>query len=371
MPAPRAALAQKSFVRDDLASEGVRLEEKLRTEAGATAAGRPAAQLRRDAEAAHGPRRTSAARSSLYAAAVALEPSNAANWVGFARAVKAITPKDYSERYELRSARTAAAYIAYQRATTRPDEARGAGAARRDLRHARGLAAGAQRLSASLQLADEPALRKTYEELREKRGFRITDYKVDSDSASPRVCFQFSEPLAAGRVDFAPFVAVSGAANAAVTTESSQLCVDGLKHGERYAFVLRQGLPSVRRREPAEVGRLRGLCPRPLARRCASPAATTSCRAPARRASRSSRSTPPGVEVEVYRIGDRNLLPTVRSEDFLGQLSRYAAEKIAHREGRQDLVRHARDEVRAQPRRGHGLPGDSRPSASSSPASTS
>ena len=45
-----AALAQKSFVRDDLASEGVRLEEKLKTEAGSTAAGRPAAQLRRDAE---------------------------------------------------------------------------------------------------------------------------------------------------------------------------------------------------------------------------------------------------------------------------------------------------------------------------------
>ena len=87
-------------------------------------------------------------------------------------------------------------------------------------------------------------MRKTYEELREKRGFRITNYKVDSDSASPRVCFNFSEPLAQGRVDFAPFVAVSGAANAAITTESSQLCVDGLKHGERYAFVLRQGLPS-------------------------------------------------------------------------------------------------------------------------------
>ncbi len=34
-----AALAQKSFVRDDLASEGVRLEEKLKTEAGSTAAG--------------------------------------------------------------------------------------------------------------------------------------------------------------------------------------------------------------------------------------------------------------------------------------------------------------------------------------------
>ena len=63
------------------------------------------------------------------------------------------------------------------------------------------------------------ASRQTYEALREEHGFRILDYKVDSDSASPRACFQFSEPLARGKVDFAPYVAVSGAANAAVTAE--------------------------------------------------------------------------------------------------------------------------------------------------------
>ena len=50
--------------------------------------------------------------------------------------------------------------------------------------------------------------------------FRITDFKVDSDSASPRVCFQFSDPLAAGKVDFTPYVAVSGNANAAVSAEA-------------------------------------------------------------------------------------------------------------------------------------------------------
>ena len=87
-------------------------------------------------------------------------------------------------------------------------------------------------------------MRSTYEQLREEHGFRITDFKVDSDAASPRVCFQFSDPLATGKVDFAPYVAVSGNANAAVSAEGQQLCVDGLKHSERYAVVLRQGLPS-------------------------------------------------------------------------------------------------------------------------------
>ena len=327
-----AALAQKSFVRDDLASEGVRLEEKLRTEAGSTAAGRPAAQLRRDAEGLMS-RSNQRGAMSLYAAAVALEPKNAANWVGFAKAVKAITPKDYTERYQLRERGTAAAYIAYQRATTRPAEAEALGLLGDLHVMAEDWRPALNAYAASLQLADEPALRKTYEELREKRGFRITNYKVDSDSASPRVCFNFSEPLAQGRVDFGPFVAVSGAANAAITTESSQLCVDGLKHGERYAFVLRQGLPSsvgesllkaadyevyVRDRSPQV--RFTGrnyVLPRTGQEGIPLVSVNTA-----------------GAEVEIYRIGDRNLLPTVRSEEFLGQINRSAAETIATEKGR-------------------------------------
>ena len=46
--------------------------------------------------------------------------------------------------------------------------------------------------------------------MRAEHGFRILDYKVDSDAAAPRVCFQFSESLAP-KTDFAPFVAVFGA----------------------------------------------------------------------------------------------------------------------------------------------------------------
>ena len=140
-----AALAQKSFVRDDLASEGVRLEEKLKTEAGSTAAGRPAAQLRRDAEGLMS-RSNQRGAMSLYAAAVALEPKNAANWVGFVKAVKAITPKDYTERYQLRERGTAAAYVAYQRATTRPAEAEALALLGDVYVMQRGLAPGAQRL---------------------------------------------------------------------------------------------------------------------------------------------------------------------------------------------------------------------------------
>ena len=96
---------------------------------------------------------------------------------------------------------------------------------------------------ASLDRRDNIDLRKTYEAMREEHGFRILDYKVDNESAAPRVCFNFSEQLAR-KTDFAPYVAVSGASNTAISKEDQQICVEGLKHGERYAIVVRQGLPS-------------------------------------------------------------------------------------------------------------------------------
>lgn len=41
----------------------------------------------------------------------------------------------------------------------------------------------------------------------------------------------------------------------------------------------------------------------------------------------------PKLDVEVLRIGDRGLLPTLRSEDFLGQLSGSTAKGIAAQKG--------------------------------------
>src|SRR6202012_4431231 len=74
---------------------------------------------------------------------------------------------------------------------------------------------------------------------------RLLDYSVDSDSASPRVCFQFSESLPGKRTDFSPFVAVAGQDKPALSVDEKQLCVEGLRHGERYAITLRAGLPSI------------------------------------------------------------------------------------------------------------------------------
>ncbi len=121
-----------------------------------------------------------------------------------ARVARAIEPRDYRERYEMQERALAAAYLAYQRSGAKPDEALSLRTLA-DVFESREMwrpALTAWRLS--LEAQDNAEARKSYEELREKRGFRITDNKTDADSATPRACFTFSEPLARGRVDFAP-----------------------------------------------------------------------------------------------------------------------------------------------------------------------
>lgn len=327
------AQAQKSFVRDDLASQAVRLEQALKAETSRNALGRSAQQLRSDGEQLLA-RGNIGQALNLLAAAAAAEPANSANWAAYARAaMAAVTPStNWEERYKLQERQATAAYIAYQRARTTAEEASALALLGQVYASQQAWRSSLNAYAASLKLQDDQTVRATYEQLREEHGFRLLDYKVDSDSASPRVCFQFSEPLATGKVDFAPYVAISGSANAAVTAEASQLCVDGLKHSERYAVVLRQGLPSsvvetllanvdyeiyVRDRAPQArfTGRNYVL---PSTGQEGIPVVSVNTAK---------------VDVEVYRIGDRNLLSAVRSEDFLSQLTRYAAGEIAREKG--------------------------------------
>src|SRR5437762_4111627 len=167
--------------------------------------------------------------------------------------------------------------------------------------------------------------------MRDEHGFRLLDYTVDSDGATPRACFQFSEDLAK-RVDFAPFVALAGSDKPALSAEGKQLCVEGLKHGDRYNVNLRAGLPStvkeslpksaefniyVRDRKPFVrfTGRAYVL-PRTGQRGIPLVSVNT-----------------PAVNINVFRIGDRNLINTVIGGDFQRTLSRYELNDLGDERG--------------------------------------
>ncbi len=325
------AFAQKAFVRNDLASDGQRLEERLKREV--SAGTRPAADAVRAGEQALSRGDARAALPQANAAVVA-DPNNAAGWRLMARAANSIEPRDYRERWELRERATSAAYLAYQRSASRNDEAISLGLLARIFEKNELWRPALTTYRLSLDLADNASLRQAYEALREQRGFRLTGNKVDADAASPRACFEFSEPLARGRVDFAPYVAVSGPrGDFAVSAEDRQICVDGLRHGERYGFVIRQGVPSsipdekltknadyevyVRDRTPSVrfTGKNYVL---PRTGQQGIPVVSVNS---------------DKLELEVMRIGDRNLINSVHSDDFLSQIGSYQSKQIASDKG--------------------------------------
>ncbi len=103
------------------------------------------------------------------------------------------------------------------------------------------LAIPALRLAQKLAPRDEIA--SALEDAIAKYGFRVIDHRVDADSANPRICAVFSEPLLQAGVDYAPFVQ-SDTSGLAVEVSGRELCVSGVEHGQRYRLSLRAGLPS-------------------------------------------------------------------------------------------------------------------------------
>ena len=78
-----------------------------------------------------------------------------------------------------------------------------------------------------------------------KYGFRIVENFVESDSARPRICVNFSEPLVKAGVDYANFVQLPDPGLTVTTDGWQQLCVEGVTHGSRNTLTFREGLPAV------------------------------------------------------------------------------------------------------------------------------
>jgi alpha-2-macroglobulin len=321
--------ADKPFQREELADGAIKLEARIKAEAGTVA--KPLAALRRDIDAATA-RREFRSVSQLIGQIVALAPNDAANWLRLARATTQIAPSDERERTNLLERASIAAYIAYQRAGNRSEEADALIILGRVFADRKLWRPALDSLQLSLDLRDAPDVRGLYEQLRAQHGFRLLDYSVDSDGASPRICFQFSEALAGKRTDYAPFVAVAGDDKPALSTDEKQLCLEGLKHGERYSITLRAGLPAsvketlaksadfniyVRDRKPFV--RFSGkayVLPRTGQRGI--PVVSVNTKA---------------VAVEIYRIGDRNLIDTVLGHDFQTNLYGYDLERLGKQRG--------------------------------------
>ena len=324
-----ALAADKAFKQSGLDEAAIKLEAQIKSDAGNFS--KPAATLRRDADAAF-QKNDFRAGMLVLGQLVAAAPDDATSWLRLSRAVLQIKPRDEREKALLLDRASTAAYIAYQRARDRNVEADSLSVLGLTLADRQQWRGALDSLRLSLGLQETADLRSQYEKLRAEHGFRLLDYTVDSDSVSPRACFQFSEELPGRRTDFSPFVAVAGVERPAISASEKQLCVEGLKHGERYAVTLRAGLPSVVKETLAKSAEFTIFVRdrKPFVR--FSGKAYVLPRTGQRGIPVLSVNTQ-AVTLSIYRIGDRNLVDTLLGYDFQRNLSRYQAERLGNERG--------------------------------------
>jgi uncharacterized protein YfaS (alpha-2-macroglobulin family) len=324
-----ALAADKAFKQSELDAAAIKLEAQIKSDAGSVS--KSAATLKRDADAAF-QKNDFRAGMLVLGQLVAAAPDDATSWLRLSRAVLQIKPRDDREKTLLLDRASTAAYIAYQRARDRNVEADSLSVLGRTLTDRQQWRGALDSLRLSLGLRETADLRSQYEKLRAEQGFRLLDYTVDSDSISPRACFQFSEELPGRRTDFSPFVVVAGIERPAIAASEKQLCVEGLKHGERYAMTLRAGLPSVVKETLAKSAEFTIFVRdrKPFVR--FSGKAYVLPRTGQRGIPVLSVNTQ-AVTLSIYRIGDRNLIDTLLGYDFQRNLSRYQAERLGNERG--------------------------------------
>lgn len=321
---------ERPFSRDDLDDAAIRLEAQIKTDSGQVT--KPVAQLRREMDEAF-KKNDFRTGLQLLGQIVSVEPDDATSWLRLARSVAQIRPANAKERTLLLERSATAGYIAYERSDNPAEQAEALQIIGNSFAERRVWRPALDALRNALELREVAAVRAQYEKLREEHGFRLLDYTVDADGASPRACFQFSETLPGKRTDFSPFIAVPGIDRPAITADEKQLCVEGLKHGERYTITLRSGLPStteplgraaeftiyVRDRKPQVrfTGKSYVL---PRAGQQGIPLVAVNSKV---------------AKVDIYRVGDRNLIDTVLGNDFQRALTRYDAEQLRDERGQQ------------------------------------
>ncbi|MFV1440322.1 MULTISPECIES: alpha-2-macroglobulin family protein [unclassified Phaeobacter] len=181
------------------------------------------------------------------------------------------------------------------------------------------------RLAADRETSAKLSLR--LDEAIAKYGFRVTGSRVESDSASPRICVEFSEDLVRSGIDYSDFVKLADPRLVAEST-ARELCIDGVEHGTRYRVMLRRGLPAATGETLAKDVTLTHY---------------VRDRAPNVRFSGRSYVLPKGDQVAVpvetvnattldlrlRRVSDRNLLRTLQEDYFARPLSQWQDEHFA------------------------------------------
>lgn len=191
---------------------------------------------------------------------------------------------------------------------------------------------GLEAYKASLKIVESKVVRAAFADLRERQGFRVSGNTVDNDSATPRACVQFSDPLVKSGVDYASFVQLDGKTPEALEAKDNQICVEGLEHGKRYKLSLRSGLPSVYSESleaPVELDvyvQDRSAMVRFTGDSFVLPGT-------ARRGIPIVSVNADRADLKLYRVGERNLAQLLANSQFLTQVDGYTADRLENEVG--------------------------------------
>ncbi|MFB2553827.1 alpha-2-macroglobulin family protein [Ensifer soli] len=264
---------------------------------------------------------------TAFHAALAITPDDSRLWLETAQAgQRAGTGSDAASRSVLD------ALNAYQLTRGAKARAEALSVLGRSLDLAQNYRPGINAYKASLALSASPSVQTALDDLRERQGFRVTNNTLDSDSASPRACVEFSEPLVKTGVDYTPFVTLNGSVPGTVEAKGSSICVEGLSHGARYTLALRAGLPSSVDEPLAKPVEIEFYVKdrAPMVRFTGDSFVLPST---ARRGIPIVSVNAASADLKLYRIGDRNLATLLSSSQFLTQLDGYNAGRLADDSG--------------------------------------
>ncbi|MGH6859024.1 MAG: PAN domain-containing protein, partial [Phyllobacterium sp.] len=262
-----------------------------------------------------------------FMGALAIAPDNGELWLETARAADSAEKNTY-----LAGQAALAALNGYQLTRTTQSRADAVAVLAKALQNSESYRAALNAYKASLALVDAKPVEAAYLDLKARQGFRVVNHTIDADSATPRVCVQFSDPLVKMGTDYTPFVTLNGAPPKGLEAKGSEICVEGLTHGERYKLALRAGLPSsvgealegqvdldlyVKDRSPTV--RFTGdsfVLPSTVRRGIPLVSVNTS-----------------SANLKLYRIGERGIAPLLANSQFLTQLDGYSAQRLQDEAG--------------------------------------
>ncbi len=253
------------------------------------------------------------------------------NWLALATLATRIAGSDSQRAANLRSLARDAAINAYLRSGDDNTRATAMELMAQLLESARLGRQSIDALRLAQSLAPSASIRKALDRAIGLFGFRVTGTQVDNNAQRPRICINFSEPLAELGVDYARFVRLASG-DLPVEAEGRQLCLDGVAHGQSYEITLRAGLPAasnetlaksvpvsvyVRDRDPAVqfVGRAYVL---PMSPDPAIPVVTVNA---------------DEVELRLTRIGERNLVPAALYGLLNNPMDQYTEDEIINQRG--------------------------------------